>query len=264
MTILLISIISLAITLAPPVEGRGDQDLARLFAKAGVQGTLLIERVDGKVRYVHNARRARLPLPVASTFKIFNSLIAIEEQVVSGPEALFKWDGTTHSIEAWNRDQTLRSAYRVSCVWCYQELARRIGAERYLLHLRRAGYGRLAEPFNLTRFWLNGELRLSAHEQVAFLRRLIKRSLPYRDSSYDALREIMLVDSGSQIASPIRAKTGWSTLGTPGVGWYVGYIENDRGVWIFALNIDIESEADLPLRTSLVNAALRAKGLLPA
>lgn len=258
--VLCLGVLSLAWTQGQPVE---DSDLAQLFAEARVQGTLLIERADGKVRYVHNAERARRPLPVASTFKIFNSLIALEERVVSGPEALFKWDGTTHSIDDWNRDQTLRSAYRVSCVWCYQELARRIGPERYLLHLRRAGYGRLDEPFNLTRFWLNGELKLSAQEQVAFLRRLIDRSLPYRGTSYDSLREIMLVDPGPQIAYPIRAKTGWSTLATPGVGWYVGYIETDRGVWIFALNIDIRSEADLPRRATVVISALRVKGLLP-
>ena len=240
-----------------------DRDLARLFAEAGVTGTIVIERADGKARYVHNAARAGRALPVASTFKIFNSLIALEERVIAGADDIFKWDGKIHSIQDWNRDQTLRSAYRVSCVWCYQELARRIGSERYRQHLRRAGYGSLSEPFNLTRFWIDGSLRLSAHDQVTFLRRLIDRSLPYRAESYETLRELMLVNSGPQIAYRLRAKTGWSTIGTPGVGWYVGYVETDKDVWIFALNIDVKSEKDLPVRIDLARAALRVKGILP-
>lgn len=239
-----------------------DRSLRDLFARLGVNGTLVIERADGKVRYVHNASRARRRLPVASTFKIFNSLIALEEKVVSSPEDSFKWNGKVHAIGDWNRDQTLRSAYRVSCVWCYQELARRIGNEGYRRHLRLASYGRLGEPFSLTTFWLDGSLRLSAREQVAFLRRLVDRSLPYRAESYDTLRELMLVDSGPQIAYQLRGKTGWSTIDTPGIGWYVGYVETNGHVWLFALNIDIRSEKDLPLRLELVRAALRTKGIL--
>ncbi|NDD63490.1 MAG: class D beta-lactamase [Acidobacteria bacterium] len=247
-------------TLSAPRE---DRDLADIFKRAGVSGTIVIERADGKRRYVYDSARARRPFPVASTFKIFNSLIALEEKVIAGPADLFKWDGTTRSIADWNRDQTLRSAYRVSCVWCYQELARRIGPEKYLFHLNRAGYGRLSPVFRLTEFWLDGTLRLSADDQVAFLRRLVDRSLPYRADSYEMLREIMLMESGPGIAYSLRAKTGWSTLETPGVGWYIGYTESARGVWIFALNIDIRTERDLPLRIGLAREALRIKGILP-
>jgi beta-lactamase class D len=246
-----------------PASARPPQDrqLADLFARAGIEGTMVIESLDGRRRYLYNPRRASQSLPVASTFKIFNSLIALEENIVNGPEAVFKWDGTTRWMPDWNRDQTLRSAYRLSCVWCYQELARQIGADRYLAHLGRAGYGNLRAPFELTRFWLDGTLRVNSHQQIAFLRQVVKRTLPYRASSYDALREIMLQDQGPKFA--LRAKTGWSNLSSPGVGWYVGYVEMPDGVWLFALNIDIRTEADLPRRIELARAALQAKAILP-
>ncbi|MFN6204708.1 MAG: class D beta-lactamase [Acidobacteriota bacterium] len=263
-----LSIIFLAATIlcrpVPLPEPVGeDRELAAVFARAGLEGTMVIESLDGRRRYLHQSRRAAQPLPVASTFKIFNTLIALEEGVVTGPESPFKWDGAIRSIPDWNRDQTLRSAFRVSCVWCYQELARRIGPDRYLAHLRRAGYGNLEAPFELTRFWLDGTLRVSAQQQVAFLRRVVNRDLPYRSSSYDELREIMLQDQGPKVAYKVAAKTGWSTILNPGIGWYVGYVETPRGVWLFALNIDIRTEADLPRRIDLARAALQAKGILP-
>jgi hypothetical protein len=52
-------------------------------------------------------------------------------------------------------------------VWCFQELARRIGGERYRTRLARADYGRFREPFDETTFWLDGSLTISARERVA-------------------------------------------------------------------------------------------------
>lgn len=60
------------------------------------------------------------------------------------------------------------------------------------------------------------------------------------------------------------AKTGWSTRATPGIGWYVGYLQTAEATWVFALNIDTRDPRDLPLRKQLVLEALQAKGLLPA
>lgn len=238
-----------------------DPEMARLFAAAGVEGTLVIASADGRQSYVHNGRRAARRYPAASTFKILNSLIALEEGVISGAEDRLQWDGTRHNFESWNRDQTLRSAFQVSCVWCYQELARRIGPARYRHHLRQAGYGELREPFELTRFWLDGSLRVSALDQIELLRRITRRSLPYRPQSYDTLRQVMLVESGPEVAYPyeLRAKTGWATISSPEIGWYVGYAESRGRVWLFALNIDLRSEADLPLRLKLAWAALDSK-----
>ena len=55
-----------------------DAAIAGLFAKAGVSGTLLIESAAGDRRFVHDDARAQKPFTPASTFKILNTLIAIE------------------------------------------------------------------------------------------------------------------------------------------------------------------------------------------
>ena len=239
-----------------------DAELARLFREAGASGTMLIEAAGGQQRYVHNATRAAQPFTAASTFKVLNSLIGLQQGAVSGPEAVFRWDGTHYEMPDWNRDQTLASAFRLSCVWCYQQLARRVDAAVYPAVIREAGFGQLREPFLVDQFWLDGSLTVSAEQQVAFLKRLALRELPYRAESYAALESIMLAEQTPQYR--LYAKTGWSAQATPGTGWYVGYVKTERDTWLFALNIDTRSTADLPLRLSIVRAALTAKGILPA
>ena len=237
-----------------------DPDIARLFSEAGVEGTMVITTLDGGEAYVHNEARAERRFSAASTFKIFNTLIALDEGALSGLDEVIRWDGRVHDLPDWNQDHTLKSAYATSCVWCYQELARRIGADRYREHLAGADYGQIQEPFEETTFWLDGSLTISAREQVSFLRQVILRTLPYAASSYDGLRAVMLVEQGEDYS--LRAKTGWVARSTPQIGWYVGYIERPGVTWIFAMNIDMGGKADLPLRPALTRSSLKAKGII--
>jgi len=160
----------------------------------------------------------------------------------------------------WNHDQTLESAFKVSCVWCFQELARRIGAEKYRTYLHKLSYGTLYEPFDETTFWLDGSLVISPIEQVEFLKKVYQRSLPFRITSYETLQQIMLVEQTPIFT--IRAKTGWANRITPSIGWYVGYVETSNDAWFFATNIDISNAKDLAVRQTLTRQVLQEKGII--
>ena len=189
-----------------------------------------------------------------------NTLIALEEKAISGKDEVLKWDGQIYDFPDWNHDQTLESAFKVSCVWCFQELARRVGAEKYRSYLRKTSYGTLREPFNETTFWLDGSLQISAIEQINFLKKVYLRQLPFSVHTYETLRQVMLVEQTPSYS--IRAKTGWATRVKPPVGWYVGYIETPKEVWFFATNIAVRKKEDLPLRQQLTRDALQAKGII--
>ncbi|NTW10022.1 MAG: class D beta-lactamase, partial [Chlorobiaceae bacterium] len=184
----------------------------------------------------------------------------LEEKAVTEEHNLLKWDGTRYDFPDWNRDQTLEGAFRASCVWYYQEIARRVGAAKYRSYLQEAGYGRLRETFEATTFWLDGSLVVSPVEQVRFLKQVFRRKLPFSSSAYEKLAEIMVNEKGAGYT--IRAKTGWAGRTEPQTGWFVGYVEAGGKVWFFALNIDIRSETDLPLRKELVLEALKIKGII--
>jgi len=248
-----------ALLLSLPANAE-DPALAGIFGRHGIDGTIVLSSLRSEHAYIHNDPRANRRFPTASTFKILNTLISLEEDAISGKDDVLKWDGHVHEFPDWNRDQTLQSAFKVSCVWCYQELARRVGAEKYRNYLRKLGYGDLREPFEETTFWLDGSLAVSATEQVEFLRKVYLRAFPFRPSSYETLRQIMLVEQTPSFT--MRAKTGWATRSGPQVGWYVGYVETPGDVWFFATNLEVRDEKDLPLRQQLTREALRAKGVI--
>ncbi len=237
-----------------------DASIAKLFDDETIVGTMLIESLDGTKRYVYNNVRAMTPLLPASTFKIPNTLIALQEGVVSA-DSNISWDGVERTVRAWNQDQNLKSAFKSSCVWCYQLFARNIGIEKYNEYLKKLHYGNEKTGHNVERFWLDGELRISAYEQIAFLKKLYKNELPFLQEHIDLLKSIMIDEQGKNYI--IRAKTGWAVpKDAEHHGWYVGYVESSKGVYFFATNLIIESADELPLRKLMTVQALKNKGIV--
>ncbi len=252
--------ISLFAIFIPAFVSAEDLAISTLFAQKNVDGTVVISSTKSGQTFIHNNVRANRRFSPASTFKVMNTLIAVEEKAITGKDDLFKWNGNIYDLPDWNHDQTLASAFKFSCVWCYQELARRIGAEKYRAYLKQSGYGELQSHFETTLFWLNGSLQISALEQVTFLKKIVQHRLPFSKAAYETLQQIMLVEKTP--AYSLWAKTGWATRTKPQVGWYIGYVETPKDIWFFALNMEIRNEKDLPLRQELVRAALQAKGII--
>lgn len=234
-------------------------DWAHFFTEAGVAGTIVVadERADGGATGIWDEARSRKRYPPASTFKIPHALFALDTGAVRDEFQIFKWDGKIRDIETWNRDQDLRSSMRYSVVWVYQQFAREIGLEREGQYLRKINYGN-ADPSGADPFWVDGNLRISAEEQIAFLRRLYRNDLPFRVEHQRLVKDIIIVEAGRDWI--LRAKTGWS--GT--VGWWVGWVEWPTGPVFFALNIDTpKRQDDLPKREAVARAVLRSIKALP-
>jgi beta-lactamase class D len=240
-----------------------DADIARLFKGKNIRGTMVISSLDGATTYIHNNERAATRMLPASTFKIPNTLIALEEGVVGDEKQVLKWDGIDKGAAAWNKDQTLESAFRTSCIWFYQELARRVGRERYGEWLAKLQYGNGQAGPELSNFWLEGDLRISAEEQIAFLKRLYRREFHFKATTYELLRKLMIVEQTPVYV--LRAKTGmigWGQKVSPQIGWYVGYAESGGKILFFAMNMEIVKPEEGRLRHELTEAALRLKEIL--
>jgi len=96
---------------------------------ADLKGAILIFDSKDKKYYSNDfswAEKGQLP---ASTFKIPNSMIALETGVVANDSTLFMWDGKKRAFKIWEQDLIFRNAFKYSCVPCYQEVARGIGPD---------------------------------------------------------------------------------------------------------------------------------------
>ncbi len=245
------------------VSGQDDvtvrQDWEAVFAKFDAVGTIVVvdERKGAAGSYVFNLERAKTQLSPASTFKIPHALFALDAGVLRDEFQVIPWDGVKRGYEAWNRDQTLRSSMRHSVVWVYQTFEKALGEEREREYLKKIAYGN-ADPTGESPFWVEGNLAISAYEQIDFLQRLYRNKLPFSVANQRLVKDVMLLGAGSDWI--LRGKTGWS--GT--VGWWVGWVERPEGSVFFALNIDTPNRVDdLFKREAIARQILESLDALP-
>ena len=227
-----------------------DKKIEDIYRSNNISGSILIESLDGKIKYQYNVNDRESFIP-ASTFKIPNTLIFLEEGLIKNEFEVIEWDGKEREYASWNKDQTLKSAFKYSCVWCYQRYARQVGDEKYQKYLREFDYGNFLTGNDITRFWLDGELRISLKDQIKFLRKVYSEELPIQKTHIRILKKIMLSEEHENYN--LWSKTGWSGKD----GWYVGYLITDNQTWFFANHIEINKRSDLTFRKKITMETLK-------
>lgn len=235
-------------------------DFQKVFDNNGVKGAFLLYDLKNDTTLVFNESRTQNGYLPASTFKIINSMIALETEVIKDEEETIKWDGKKRFVEIWNQDHNLRSGFKYSVVWFYQELARRIGEERMQHFIDTVGYGNQDIGGGIDLFWLNGNIRITMLEQIDFLRKLYKNELPFSRRTMDIVKDIMILEKTDGYT--LKAKTGWAARVEPNIGWFVGFLERKDNVYFFANNINIVEEEDNIARKEITMQVLEKLNLL--
>lgn len=219
----------------------------------------------------HNTVRAQQRFIPASTYKIANSLIALETEVAAGAEHVIPWDNALKPAEGfwspeWSGNHTLHSAMRLSVYWYYQALAREIGAKHMQEYLDKFNYGNRNLGGGIDKFWLYGELRISPDEQVRFLERMYNNKLGISEKSTRIVKEILVLEENANYR--LSGKTGTADVTpTRELAWLVGFVERDGDVWFYALNMEGEQVWEQWGRSSqritLVRSLLQELDILP-
>ena len=243
------------------------QCLAAADASAATTCTLIVDASTGATQVRIGDRCDERQTP-ASSFKVPLALIGFDSGILTDAkqpawpyrEEYKAWD------ELWKRTTTPTSWMRDSVVWYSQELTRRLGAVRFQEYVDKFGYGNRdltghpGRGDGLTTAWLSASLRISPSEQVAFVRRLVRRELPVSSSAVERTMAIM----------PAVEVDGWRISGKTGtgsrrladgnndgnqVGWFVGWAQRDGKTLVFARLIEDET----PEQSKQVRAGWRAR-----
>jgi beta-lactamase class D len=234
-----------------------------IIDSAGLSGAILLFDPQQNTYYSNDfewADRGRLP---ASTFKIPNSIIALETGVVEDDSTLFKWDGESRRLSTWERDMVFRDAFHLSCVPCYQDVARRVGVERMRANLDKLQYGDMVfDSTSIDLFWLEGDSRISPSEQIDFLARFYHSELPISRRTESIMKRLMVMEETEDYK--LSGKTGWSIRNGNNNGWFVGYLEIEDEIYFFATNVVPQEQFNMGffamIRTKITMEALRTLG----
>jgi len=240
-------------------QPRNIPELKTIFDEYNVDGSILIYDQNANSYSGYNIERCNVLFSPASTFKIPNTLIAIETGVAS-PNTVFKWDGKKRTFPHWEKDMDVYEAYKASCVPVYQEIARRIGVERMQTYLRLFNYGSMdVNAENIDKFWLEGKSSITQFQQIYFLKQMYNYELPVRKESIDQLKKVMVNEKTSSYT--LSAKTGWAMRQSENVTWFVGYVEAKDNVYYFATNVEANESTNInnfsQVRIDLTKAILR-------
>lgn len=226
----------------------------------GQDTVFYLEDLNDGLVYTVQGNRTSERHPPFSSFKIPNFVIALETETVSSLDDPIPYSTEIRPSQSWwpadwAQDQTLESAFRRSAAWAFQDLAVKIGEQRYAGYLKHFGYGN--EMHSGDGFWLDHSLQLSCKEQTDFLRRLLTEQFEVSPLALEKLRQVALQSENDGYA--LYGKTGAGPVKSgdftgPFEGWFVGWLERPgtRPV-VFALwtrGASFEAIKDYRLATS--------------
>ena len=207
----------------------------------GLKGTIVLLDLTSNQEIIFNSYVANTRTTPCSTFKIWNSLIGIENNLInSEKDPFYKWDGITRSYPDWNKDLNLQEAFKFSCVPAYQNLANRIGNKNMHAFIDKINYGDRDISSGLDTFWLprpkKKSILISPKEQAILIKQLINNQLAFSDKSKQILKTIMLFKTTEN--GTLYGKTGSgqniNDITGNNIGWYVGYVTSRNGKYAFA------------------------------
>lgn len=242
---------------APPAtDGAATSPAPDWAAHFGAQeGCFVMLSTPGDTWVMNDPERCKQGFRPFSTFKIVNALIGLETGAVAGADTVIEWDPEVYPAEdwwppSWRERNDLRAAFHRSALPYFRAMATRIGEAAMGRHMEALGYGNRDMSGGLDLFWLTGALRVSAVEQIRFLRALNEGRLPVSERSQTVLKDIMVRTRGDDYV--VRAKTGTGTSAAgPKLAWFVGYVERGDKVHYFALNRSGREYSDIPRKQTI-------------
>lgn len=244
-------------------------DFSQPFKDCEIEGSITLYDYTAK-RWlssdIHDSHRPTLP---ASTFKIVNTLIALESRVVSNEHEIVKWPGSTDTIKYGYRpniyhDMSMREAFKLSAGWAYVELAKKIGKDKYRKYLTACHYGNVDLSTADDDFWNFGQFAISPANQIEILIGVYEETLPFSKEHFTTLKSMMIQEQTDKYT--LRAKTGWTRDGGKDTGWWVGYLERGEEVYFFATRLIKDRSRAHPAfgrcRKEITKTILRQMGIM--
>jgi bla regulator protein BlaR1 len=185
---------------------------------------------------IYNKERSLTRVSPDSTYKVYDSLIALETNIITKDQNTIDWNSTKYPYEVWNRNQNLSSALKNSVNWYFQELDKKIGRNNLQNYFTRMNYGNCDLSGDISSYWLESSLKISPVEQVQLLKAFYTNELQFNKLNIDTVKSALLLSERN--GASLSGKTGSGTVNQKNMnGWFIGYVESKGNTYVFATNI---------------------------
>lgn len=220
-------------------------DLQEYFK--GLDGSFVLYDLKKNSTQFYNSDRSMMRYSPNSTFRILLTLMALDNKLPGNENMTFNISRNINSNHNWlteigsplESEYNLTTAINSPSIWYYQQLVQVLGKRRIQDVLNSINYGNKDISGDLRWFWHNNTLKISAHEQVEFLKRFHMNQLGFSGKITRLVKKMIVIEDYKTYR--LSGKTGSSFLKNGNnLTWFIGYVEKGRNVYFFALNIEYD------------------------
>ena len=234
------------------------EDLGAYFK--GYDGSFVLYNMKTDQYVIYNKDKSITRIAPDSTYKIYDALIGLELGIIKSGDTSMKWNGKANPYSVWDQDQTLESALKNSVNWYFQEIDKKAGKKQLYSYYKKISYGNYNLSGDISDYWMESSLRISPVEQVLLLKDFYTERLAFNDKNIKSVKNALkLSENNGKI---LFGKTGTGTLDGKNVnGWFVGFVEKEDNVFIFAVNVQAKDNAGGKAAAETALAVLRDKNI---
>jgi len=214
---------------------------------------LLYNMKTNELEKVIGNERCYLQLPACSTFKVPLAVMAFDSKILKNENVILKWDGKKDLRVESNRDHNAKTWMNQSIVWFSQRLTPMLGKDKFQKYINDFDYGNKDLRGGIQQAWLvspadkGSALKISAYEQLEFMKKLWTNNLPASFYSMQTTRDITYLETSPR-GTRISGKTGsnfYDKNRKVHLGWFISHLQNRDQEYIAITNFSDLGPADV-------------------
>ena len=233
------------------VQNWNEVDYSNCFN--GLEGCAIFFNKNTNVYTIYNHELCEKRVSPCSTFKIIATIMGLDKGIITSEDSTMGYDGTFYPTDKWNKDLSLKDAFKESCVWYFRKVIDQVGQSNVQSYLDQLKYGNcdisewegsgINSLPELNGFWLESSLKISPKEQVDVLANIFDGKTNFSKHNKDILKEVMLTKIIGRASVYGKTGTGQnSKTGHRNNGWFVGMMDNSDERYYFAIYLNDEAK----------------------
>jgi len=223
---------------------------------------IIADLETGKILAEHNPKRCKERYSPCSSFKVPAALMAFDKGILKDENQIVKWDGIQRGRQEENQDQTPITWMSNSIMWVTEWVMPQVGEKNIQHFLDVFNYGNKDFSGGLKNAWVTSSLKISAHEQLAFISKLWKENLPVASKAIELTKKIILIKKIG--GSELYGKTGTGCLvgrdcmekPSKMLGNFIGILKSGSKTYAIAANASDLKDQERPAGPRLRNTAI--------
>ena len=211
------------------------------FKSKAVDGGIVIYNETDNAWVFNNEYDVKKGTPPAATFHLFHTLLGLELGLLQKNDEEYEtWDGLPRYYfndvrPQWSCHTNLDEALLFQTDWYFDRLTPKISNNDYHYFFNRANYSNAIIDRKINSFWNFSKLLVTPEQQIAFLRKLYHKELPFREDHQTYVWNQLYKEQ--QNGYTIYGYKAYTVYEGQATDWWIGMMEVSGKRYFFSIRL---------------------------